>query len=71
VLGAAIDNGTVALTGLASWCVLTAALAFRRLGMRRWSLSHVTEVVVTSLLIPFLSVYHRVRGGVAFRVAFW
>jgi glycosyltransferase involved in cell wall biosynthesis len=71
VVGVAIGNTTVALIGLASWGVLTAALAVRRLRATKRSLSHVTEVVVTSLLIPILSVYHRVRGGVAFRVAFW
>ena len=71
VAGVGFDNATLALAGLASWAGLTAALAFRRLRATNRSLSHVTEVVVTSLLIPILSVYHRVRGGVAFRVAFW
>jgi GT2 family glycosyltransferase len=71
VTGAAVDARTVTVAGLAGWFSLTAALAFRRLRATKRSLPHVTEVVVTSLLIPVLSVYHRVRGGVAFRVAFW
>jgi glycosyltransferase involved in cell wall biosynthesis len=71
VAGVIFGAPSVALIALASWFVLTAALAYRRLHATKRSLGHVTEVVVTSLLIPILSVYHRVRGGVAFRVGFW
>ena len=59
------------LAGIVAWLVLTVVLILRRLRATRHSFDHVAEVVVTSLLIPVVSVYHRIRGGVAFRVAFW
>jgi glycosyltransferase involved in cell wall biosynthesis len=71
VIGVWKGADTVTAAGLATWLSLTAALAFRRLRATKRSLDHVAEVVVTSVLIPFVSVYHRVRGGVTFRVAFW
>ena len=68
----AIDNSfAVTAAGLGGWLVLTAVLVIRRLRATSRSWAHVSEIVVTSALIPFLSVYHRIRGGVAFRVAFW
>jgi glycosyltransferase involved in cell wall biosynthesis len=71
VAGVFSDSLSLTMTGLASWAVLTLVLIARRLRATRRTLDHVAEVVVTSLLIPALSVYHRIRGGVAFRVAFW
>jgi glycosyltransferase involved in cell wall biosynthesis len=69
--GAIDDSFAVTVAGLVSWLVLTAVLVLRRLRATKRTWSHVAEIIVTSTLIPLLSVYHRVRGGVAFRVAFW
>ena len=61
--GSAVVSAALALLGVA-W------LARRRLrgtSRRPW---HVLEMVATSLLIPFLSVYWRLRGALHFRVWF-
>jgi GT2 family glycosyltransferase len=71
ITGAAMDSTLVAAGGVGAWLGLTAVLVARRLSATNRSLPHVAEVVVTSVVIPFLSVYHRIRGGIAFRVAFW
>ena len=69
--GALLDRSGVALTGAAAWLALTAQLVARRLNATTRRVSHVIEVVLTSILMPLLSVFHRVRGGIAFRVGFW
>ncbi|MBL8288090.1 MAG: glycosyltransferase, partial [Rubrivivax sp.] len=46
-------------------------LALRRLRGADHSLAHVAEMLATSALIPFLSVYWRLRGAIHFRVPFW
>jgi glycosyltransferase involved in cell wall biosynthesis len=69
--GAIADSPWTTVTGLGGWCVLTGVLVARRLRATQRSLGHVAEVVVTSLVVPVLSVYWRIRGGLAFRVAFW
>ncbi len=45
--------------------------ALRRLWHTRLSVTHVVEMLVTSAIIPFLSVYWRLRGAIRFRVLFW
>jgi glycosyltransferase involved in cell wall biosynthesis len=45
-------------------------LAYERLRDTSHSLPHVLEMLATSALIPFLSVYWRVRGAIHFRVLF-
>jgi len=60
---AAEISGLVAL-------VLVLRFAFERLRNTRHTPGHVAEMVVTSALVPFLSVYWRLRGALAFRVLF-
>lgn len=57
--------------GLAFWAGWTALFFFKRLAPTSKRLAHVAEMAVTSALIPFLSVFWRLRGAVAFRTAFW
>ena len=45
-------------------------LAWRRLRYTSRRLPHVLEMLATSALIPFLSVYWRIRGAIHFRVFF-
>jgi len=71
VVGTFTGSPDQTLAGIVAWLALTVVLIVRRLRATRRSFDHVAEVVVTSLLIPVVSVYHRIRGGVAFRVAFW
>lgn len=67
-----------AIAGRSGWAlaILGAALLailgfiFKRLEGASHSPSHVLEMVVTSLAIPYLSVYWRLRGAARFRVLF-
>ena len=49
---------------------LVLRLAWQRLRPTRRDAAHVTEMLATSALIPFLSVYWRLRGALHFRVLF-
>jgi GT2 family glycosyltransferase len=59
-----------ALWGIAVWLACTILFMSRRLRRTTRRPAHVAEMAVTSMLIPFLSVYWRLRGAVAFRVWF-
>jgi hypothetical protein len=49
---------------------LVLRMAWRRLRHTDRSWPHVSEMLVTSALIPFLAVYWRLRGAWRFRVMF-
>lgn len=55
---------------MAVMLALVLHLAFARLRDTSHSLRHVLEMLATSALIPFLSVYWRLRGAIHFRVLF-
>jgi glycosyltransferase involved in cell wall biosynthesis len=63
VPGSALVSGAFALAGVLR-------LALRRLRGTSHRPGHVIEMLATSALIPFLSVYWRLRGGLHFRVWF-
>jgi glycosyltransferase involved in cell wall biosynthesis len=56
--------------GLAVWLLLTARLCLRRLAGNSRHPSHVAEVVVTSLFVPLLSLYWRLRGLLEYRTLY-
>ena len=58
------------LVGTAGWLGLTAWFIFKRLYTTKLSVSHVTEMIVTSFIIPFLSVYWQWYGAIKYRVLF-
>jgi hypothetical protein len=58
------------LTALGIALAMDLRFAQRRLRGTDRSLRHVAEMLVTSLAIPFLSVYWRLRGAWRFRVWF-
>jgi hypothetical protein len=60
-----------ALAVLAIWLALTIDFAWRRLKSTRRVAAHVAEMLVTSLAIPFLSIYWRLYGALRFRTLFW
>ena len=55
---------------MAVWLALTAQLCQRRLTATTHAPRHVAEMIVTSALIPFLSVFWRLRGAFRYRVVF-
>ena len=71
VSGAVLDSAALALAGGGAWLMLTTLLIAQRLHETTRRAPHVVEVIVTSTVVPLLSVFHRIRGGIAFRVAFW
>lgn len=78
IVGGSLLAGPLALLGepraaaasLALAALLVVRLAWRRLRGASRRPSHVAEMVLTSALIPFLSVYWRLRGAWRFRVLF-
>jgi GT2 family glycosyltransferase len=62
--------GVPALCALLVWALLTAGFCARRLRDTRRDWRHLAEMVWTSLLIPFLSMYWRLYGAVRFKVMF-
>ena len=63
VIGSAVVSAAVAL-------ILIGALARRRLRRTSHAPAHVIEMIVTSVAIPYLSVYWRLRGAIHFRVGY-
>jgi GT2 family glycosyltransferase len=62
--------GTMWPVWLALWALLTARFCLHRLRGTSKSPSHITEMVVTSMLIPPVSVFWRLVGALKFRTAF-
>lgn len=60
-----------ALWGVSFRAEATLPLVARRLSGTTWSSRHIGDVVVTALLAPALSLFHRVRGGLPSRARFW
>jgi GT2 family glycosyltransferase len=72
----ALITGLLNLDGLATVLMLAAVIAFLdffllRLRGTAHTASHIMEMLVTSLAIPFLSVYWRARGALHFKVPFF
>lgn len=71
VVAALLGQWWLATTALLVWLVFTLRFVARRLQKTTHSLRHVAEMIVTSLAIPFLSIFWRLYGAVRFRVLFW
>jgi glycosyltransferase involved in cell wall biosynthesis len=68
-LGLALWSAGAFLAGV--WLGMTGSFCMRRLRGTSRSLSHVLEMAATSLAIPFLSIYWRIRGAIKYRVVFF
>jgi glycosyltransferase involved in cell wall biosynthesis len=64
------DASGLAAAGLAAAMLLILQIAWQRLRHTARTPAHVAEMLLTSALIPFLSVYWRLRGACRFRVPF-
>lgn len=60
----------VALLGGLGWAVLTGRFFLRRMAGNSAKSSHVLEMIVTSIAIPPLAVFWRLRGAARYRVPF-
>lgn len=70
VVGAMLHMPLLAIGAAAGWLLLTARFCAQRLRGTRRTPSHVAEMIVTSALIPPLSVFWRLRGALKYRVLF-
>jgi len=71
LVGLLAGRGALALCGAGAWLALTLRFAcLRQRGAAR-TLRHVLEMLVTSALIPPLSIYWRLRGAIKYRVLFF
>lgn len=70
VVAAAAHAPTIAGCGALVWLALTLRFFARRMRGRSRAWRHIAEMAVTSALIPFLSIYWRVRGACRYRTWF-
>jgi cellulose synthase/poly-beta-1,6-N-acetylglucosamine synthase-like glycosyltransferase len=70
IAGLVLGSALAAVSGLGLWLALTAQLILRRLDGASRAPAHVAEMIFTSLVIPFLSIYWRLRGAMHWRVFF-
>jgi cellulose synthase/poly-beta-1,6-N-acetylglucosamine synthase-like glycosyltransferase len=70
-IGALTGRPFVAACCAAGWLAVTLQFTLRRLRGTSQSLSHRGEMLLTSALIPPLSLYWRARGALRHRVLFW
>jgi GT2 family glycosyltransferase len=69
---AAITGATpIAFAAAAIWLLISAHFCLRRLQHTTRTPAHIAEMIVTSLAIPFLSIYWRLYGAARFRTIFW
>lgn len=68
--GLLLHSPVMGWAGLAAWGVMASSFCARRLKSTSRRLSHVLEMIITSIFIPFAAVYWRLRGAVRFRVLF-
>jgi glycosyltransferase involved in cell wall biosynthesis len=61
-------NKTIAVAAFAGWGSLTARFIARRLKGKSKAFSHVSEMVVSSAVIPFISVYWSFYGSYRYKV---
>jgi GT2 family glycosyltransferase len=70
LLAALSGRPRLALGAAGLWVGLTTRFCLQRLARTSHAPEHVAEMVVTSVAIPFLSVFWRLRGALRYRVAF-
>jgi GT2 family glycosyltransferase len=71
VLGLILDNKTTGLTGALLYIALTIAFILKRLRNTSRTTPHVIEMIATSLVIPFYSVYWTLYGSFKYRVLYY
>ena len=71
MLAAITGRRTLAIASLTAWGVLEARFFGRRVRGTSRRPRHLLDLALTSLLIPWLSIYWRLRGALRYRVPFW
>jgi glycosyltransferase involved in cell wall biosynthesis len=68
--GIIVNSSTVTAFGLAIWAGLNIHFIIKRLYGKSLSPKHIAEMIATSLVIPFVSVYWQWYGAVKYKVLF-
>jgi hypothetical protein len=68
--GMITGNTKLAAGATGVWLAMTAHFCAQRLSQTAYTIGHIADMVLTSALIPPLSVFWRLRGAVRFRVWF-
>jgi len=68
--GIIVHNSNVTAFGFANWAGLNIYFIVKRLYGKSLSATHIAEMIATSLIIPFVSVYWQWYGAVKYRVLF-
>jgi glycosyltransferase involved in cell wall biosynthesis len=66
--GLILHSEGLLITGAMFWIGLTSLFIFRRLRYTTLRMEHVLEMTVTSVFIPFLSIYWQVYGALKYKV---
>jgi cellulose synthase/poly-beta-1,6-N-acetylglucosamine synthase-like glycosyltransferase len=64
------SHGVVAAIAGAGWLLMTLGFTAKRLKGASLSFSHILEMLLTSMLIPFLSVYWTIYGAIRYKIFF-
>ena len=67
ITGVIAEKPVPKVAGLSGWLALTSWFAFRRLRSTSHSFNHVSEMVLTSAVIPVLSLFWKLYGSLKFR----
>ncbi len=70
LIGAISESWLLACTALGIWIYLTGRFCIQRLQHTSHAPSHIAEMIVTSVVIPLLAIFWRLRGAIKFRVFF-
>jgi len=70
IVAALFQSWSLVAAAGCGWLLLTAIFTMKRLKGTTLSFSHVSEMVLTSLLIPFLSIYWTLYGSLRFKTFF-
>ncbi len=70
LLGVGLRQPLLAGTGVFAWLSLVILFTLHRLKNTQHTPRHILEMLLTSLFIPFLSIYWRLRGALQWRVLF-
>jgi len=62
------NSKIIALVCFMAWLYLTISFILKRLNNASLSINHITEMIATSILIPFVSVFWNLYGAVKFKV---
>ncbi|PJJ85041.1 glycosyltransferase family 2 protein [Mucilaginibacter auburnensis] len=71
IIGLLLANVALIKSGLLFWASLTAYFIIKRLYKTSLAPAHVAEMVITSVFIPFLSIYWQWYGAIKYRILFF